>query len=49
MVKAQVYVATVGRLIECVEREYIRVEGTECLVIDEADKFPKSVTKEDEG
>lgn len=35
------YVATVGRLLECIEREYIKIDECDCLIVDEADKFPK--------
>ena len=31
---------TVGRLQECVDREYINLAECDCLIIDEADKFP---------
>jgi superfamily II DNA/RNA helicase len=38
-----VLVGTVGRLLECVEREYIDPAQCECLIVDEADKFTGAV------
>ena len=32
-----------GRLLECVEREYIDPAQCECLIVDEADKFTGAV------
>ena len=41
--QTNVYVATIGRLLECVEREYILIDQCDCLLIDEADKFKVDV------
>jgi superfamily II DNA/RNA helicase len=41
--KANVVVATIGRLLECVERGYVNIQECDCLLIDEADKFKVDV------
>jgi superfamily II DNA/RNA helicase len=37
--QSTIYVATIGRLIEVVDKGYIDISKCECLLIDEADKF----------
>ena len=46
--KPKVVFATLGRLLEMVEKQYIAVDALKVLALDEADKFthkPKSASK----
>ena len=37
--RPRILVATLGRLLEMIDKEYIGLEGLEILALDEADKF----------